>query len=148
MFVSEDNGDTWTSLGMNGYGVSTLMVNPSNSDVYVGTKEGAVYKMNGIENPTGVENENGIPTEFKLAQNYPNPFNPSTTIEFAVPVAGRFNVTVYDVIGREVAILMDNEVSAGNYKVTFDASRLASGIYIYRLVGNNVNITKKMMLIK
>jgi len=148
VFVSSDNGDTWTALGMNGFGVSTLMVNPSTSDVYVGTKEGAVYKMNGLNGATAVDNVNEIPTEFKLAQNYPNPFNPSTTIEFAVPAAGSFNVKVYDVIGREVATLMDKDVNAGNYKVTFDASRLASGIYIYRLVGNNVNITKKMMLIK
>ncbi|OGU78773.1 MAG: hypothetical protein A2279_04070 [Stygiobacter sp. RIFOXYA12_FULL_38_9] len=89
-----------------------------------------------------------MPTEFKLAQNYPNPFNPSTTIEFAIPVSGNYALKVYDVLGQEIASLIDKDLNAGIHKVSFDASKLSSGMYIYRLVGNNVNITKKMMLTK
>ena len=97
---------------------------------------------------TGVENESGLPKEFKLAQNYPNPFNPSTVIEFSIPVSGTYSLVVYDIIGQEVTTLVSGTMSAGYHRVNFDASRLASGMYIYRLVGNNVNITKKMLLTK
>lgn len=114
---------------------------------YKGNAQRTGGQLKGYSPPTS-QKDFSHELNFSLEQNYPNPFNPSTTIEFAVPAAGSFNVKVYDVIGREVATLMDKDVNAGNYKVTFDASRLASGIYIYRLVGNNVNITKKMMLIK
>jgi len=83
-----------------------------------------------------------------LDQNYPNPFNPTTTIQFALPQAGQYRLKVYSVLGEEVAELLNNEFDAGIHKVTFDASRLSSGMYIYRLTGNNVNITKKMLLMK
>ena len=95
-----------------------------------------------------VESENIIPDEFDLKQNYPNPFNPSTTIEFAVKESGNYSLKVYDMLGQEVATLINNNINAGAYKVKFDASKLSSGIYIYRLVGNNVNLTKKMILTK
>ncbi|MEK6551921.1 MAG: T9SS type A sorting domain-containing protein, partial [Bacteroidota bacterium] len=89
-----------------------------------------------------------LPTEFKLAQNYPNPFNPSTTIEFTVPQNGRYNLSVYNVLGQLVNVLADDEYPTGYYKVTFDANRLARGMYIYKLSGNNINIVKKMLLVK
>jgi len=92
--------------------------------------------------------EYSIPKEFKLEQNYPNPFNPSTTIEFTIPQNGRYNLSVYNVLGQLVNLLSDDEYLSGYYKVNFDATRLASGMYIYRLSGSNVNILKKMMLIK
>jgi hypothetical protein len=83
-----------------------------------------------------------------LEQNYPNPFNPTTTIQFALPQGGMYKLKVYSVLGEEVAELINNELSAGIHKVSFDASRLSSGMYIYRLTGNNVTITKKMLLMK
>ncbi|MHB9039384.1 MAG: choice-of-anchor A family protein, partial [Melioribacteraceae bacterium] len=148
VFVSSDNGATWTSLGMSGNGVSSMMVNPNSSDVYVGTKEGKVFAITSSNSITAVEDNAVVPTEFKLAQNYPNPFNPTTTIEFAVPKAGVYSLKVYNVLGEEVANLVDNQLSVGQHKVNFDASRLASGMYIYRLSGSNVNISKKMILMK
>lgn len=148
VYMSSDNGNTWTSLGMSGYGVSAMMVNPSSDDVYVGTKEGQVYKISGSNNVTGVGDNFVTPTEYKLAQNYPNPFNPSTTIEFVVPQAGMYSLKVYNTLGQEVANLVENELAAGLHKVTFDASRFASGMYIYKLSGNNVNVSKKMILMK
>ena len=148
VYTSSDNGSTWTSLGMSGYGVSAMMVNPSSDDVYVGTKEGQVYKISGSNSATGVGDNFAAPTEYKLAQNYPNPFNPSTTIEFVVPNAGMYSLKVYNTLGQEVANLVENELTSGIHKVTFDASRLASGMYIYKLSGNNVNVSKKMILMK
>ncbi len=148
VFVSSDNGDTWTAVGLSGSNVSSLVVSPNSGDVYAGTKDGVMYKISGNQNTTDVDDINGLPTEFSLSQNYPNPFNPSTTIEFAVKEAGNYSLKVYDMLGQEVATLINNNFNAGTYKVNFDASKLSSGIYIYRLIGNNVNLTKKMILTK
>ncbi|HKK26374.1 MAG TPA: T9SS type A sorting domain-containing protein, partial [Gracilimonas sp.] len=89
-----------------------------------------------------------IPTDFSLKQNYPNPFNPTTVINYSVPVMVEVNLTVYDMLGKRVTTLVNENKSPGRYSVTFDASSLSSGIYIYRLnVGSEV-ITKRMTLIK
>ncbi len=96
----------------------------------------------------GVEEEPGVATEYMLAQNYPNPFNPATKISYAIPQSGFVNLTIYDAIGREVAVLVNKSQSAGNYTVNFNATNLNSGVYFYKLkTGNNI-IVKKMMLLK
>jgi len=95
-----------------------------------------------------VEDLNLVATTFSLEQNYPNPFNPTTSIQFAVPSAGKYSLKVFNLLGQEVANLIDQELSTGIFKANFDAGNLSSGIYLYRLSGNNVNITKKMMLLK
>lgn len=92
-------------------------------------------------------NEN-IPSKFMLNQNYPNPFNPATTIKFAVPVAGLIKLSVYDILGREIGILANENLTAGTYSVNWDASNFPSGIYFYRLEGSDFAETKKMILIK
>ncbi|MFZ1977221.1 MAG: T9SS type A sorting domain-containing protein [Bacteroidota bacterium] len=106
---------------------------------------------------TGVrENQKQAPTHYSLEQNYPNPFNPSTVITFSVGTYGHTSLRVYDMLGREVATLINQEISAGTYNVKFDASKLSSGVYFYRLVSNAVSsgssdsyiLTKKMILIK
>tara|TARA_R110002124_G_scaffold240363_1_gene405557 strand:- start:52 stop:9615 length:9564 start_codon:yes stop_codon:yes gene_type:complete len=97
----------------------------------------------------GTENELGIPNEVELYQNYPNPFNPTSIIRFGVPEQSKVKLEVFDILGRKVATLLNNEVKpAGRYNLTFFGDNLASGIYLYRLsVGNKV-IVKKMTLIK
>jgi hypothetical protein len=95
------------------------------------------------------EEEGTLPNNFSLSQNYPNPFNPTTKISFQIPEAGNYSVKVFDILGKEVETLVNNEqLSAGKYNVTFNAKNLASGTYIYRLTGNNVNLTNKMLLVK
>ena len=98
----------------------------------------------------GVEVEIGLaPREFTLSQNYPNPFNPTTTIEFTLPEDGRVVLKVYDLTGREVATLVDEERIAGVYQqAVFDASPLASGMYFARLQMNGMQLLKKMVLVK
>jgi hypothetical protein len=99
--------------------------------------------------PTAVLNEAGIsPNKYELAQNYPNPFNPSTTIKFSIPESGNVKVTVYDAIGRVVALLTNNFYQSGNYKIEWNASSYASGIYFYRLEAKSFNMVRKMVLIK
>ncbi|MBW7888725.1 MAG: T9SS type A sorting domain-containing protein [Bacteroidetes bacterium] len=89
-----------------------------------------------------------VPEKFTLEQNYPNPFNPATTIRYSVPSMQKIELKVYDLLGREVQTLVNELQSQGNYEVRFDASTLASGIYIYRLQSGSFVTTKKMMLIK
>jgi hypothetical protein len=88
------------------------------------------------------------PVEFSLDQNYPNPFNPSTTINYSIPEAGNVEMKVYDILGNEVATLVNEAKAPGIYSAVFDASSLASGIYIYKLKTNNFLQTKKMILMK
>jgi hypothetical protein len=89
-----------------------------------------------------------IPLRFELSQNYPNPFNPTTVIKFATPKAGMVNLAVYNLLGQKVAELINREVSAGYHNVTFDASKLSSGIYIYKLNAGKFTASKKLMLLK
>jgi hypothetical protein len=94
-----------------------------------------------------------IPTRYALEQNYPNPFNPSTMIRYALPEGGPVKLTVYDVAGREVALLVDEVQPAGTYEVRFDAAAvrrggLASGVYFYRVHAGTFNVTRKMLLVK
>lgn len=89
-----------------------------------------------------------IPTKYDLAQNYPNPFNPSTKISFSLPQADVVTLKIYDILGSEVATLVNGKMEAGKYEINFDASNLPSGAYIYRIQTNNFQSTKKMMLLK
>ena len=91
---------------------------------------------------------NGVVSSYQLTQNYPNPFNPVTAIQYAIPEAGFVQIKIYNIIGQEVASLVNMEQSAGNYKVLFDASKLSSGVYLYQINVNNYQQTKKMMLMK
>ncbi|MTI87262.1 MAG: T9SS type A sorting domain-containing protein [Balneolaceae bacterium] len=94
------------------------------------------------------ETEGGVPAEFTLKQNYPNPFNPTTQIAFDLPKASKVRLTVFDMLGRKVSTLVNERMSAGSQVVEFDASRLSSGMYIYRIDAGTFTSTKKMMLIK
>lgn len=100
--------------------------------------------------PVSVEKENDVvPAQFFVDQNYPNPFNPSTQIKFGITEAANVNLTVYDALGREVAILVSNEyLNAGSYNIKFNASNLASGIYIYKLTAGTNSVSRKMQLLK
>lgn len=89
-----------------------------------------------------------MPTQYELSQNYPNPFNPTTTIKFSVPVEGMVSLKVYNVVGEEVETLLDAYKGAGSYEVSFDASKLSSGVYMYTLRTEKMSFTKKMILVK
>jgi hypothetical protein len=104
-----------------------------------------------VQNETTSDGSRGaldIPREFRLEQNYPNPFNPATHIAYAVPMAGNVLLKVYDILGREVATLVNEQKQPGNYSAQFHGSRLASGVYIYRLTAGRFVETKKMLLTK
>ena len=109
-----------------------------------------------VQDITSVETEANAPTAFSLSQNYPNPFNPTTTINYVIARSKAtrqshelsVRLTVYDILGRKIATLVNKQQAPGNYSVKFDAGKLSSGIYYYRLQSGNFSVTKKMILMK
>ncbi|MFA7361469.1 MAG: T9SS type A sorting domain-containing protein [Candidatus Kapaibacterium sp.] len=97
---------------------------------------------------TGLQQIGEIPISYSLSQNYPNPFNPVTKINFSLPLNNLVQIKVYDVTGKEVAELLNNNLNAGEYSVSFDASKLTSGVYFYKLSSGSFTDVKKMLLIK
>ena len=128
----------------------------SRGNYWVGYNNGyiAVYNPDGVDGITVVEPKaKQNPQKFILSQNYPNPFNPSTTIKYSIPnveTHGHASVQlkVYDVLGREVATLVNEQQSPGNYEVQFDASDLTSGIYFYQLRSGSFIESRKMILLR
>jgi hypothetical protein len=98
---------------------------------------------------TGIDDEASLPIDYTLAQNFPNPFNPSTKIQYALPIEGSVTLKVFNILGQEVITLINNKlVSAGRHEITFNASHLPSGIYLYRIQTNGFVQVKKMILMK
>ena len=128
-----------------------LISSPSNLKQTASESESAVYSIT-IEPDVITSVDDGqvdVPNEVELQQNFPNPFNPSTTIQYALPEQAQVNLTVYDMLGQQVATLLSGQVqSAGSHSVNFDASNLSSGMYIYRLQAGSQSITRKMILLK
>ncbi len=156
---------TWTAPAITGTGFQVAGYNNTASPLFTGARmdEFRVYNRaldqteitatwNKAELPgclVGVEPVNNqIPSTYSLSQNYPNPFNPTTNIKFSLPATGNVKLVVFDMLGREVATLVNEVRTAGNYVVDFDASALASGVYFYRLESANFTQTKKMLLVK
>jgi D-alanyl-D-alanine carboxypeptidase len=98
---------------------------------------------------TGISNsESSLPAEYSLSQNYPNPFNPLTKISYTIPVASEVSLKVYNVLGKEVATLVNQSQNPGNYEVEFNAETLSTGVYFYTLTAGNRFLTKKLLLLK
>ena len=114
--------------------------------IYVAASDG-VWRGLTNEVTTGIEN-NEIPVSYKLQQNYPNPFNPTTTISYALPKTGYVTLKIYDTAGREVAQLVNQELSAGRHSVSFNGKDLSSGVYFYRIISGEFIQTKKLILLK
>jgi len=107
------------------------------------------YQSNFYDNILPVEGELIlIADNFKLFQNYPNPFNPSTRISYQIPQQKFVTIKVYDILSNEIAVLVNEEKSAGSYEIEFHASSLPSGVYFYQLIAGNFVETKKMILLK
>jgi carboxypeptidase T len=101
-----------------------------------------------VTHPTAVREDEPIPTTFALLQNYPNPFNPSTTFSFDIPYPSFAVLTIYNILGQEVAVLVNEEMNPGRYRVTWDAIGLSSGVYVYKLQAGSFTDTKKLLLVR
>jgi len=95
-----------------------------------------------------VENETGSPSDFYLSQNYPNPFNPVTNVKYSIPQSSFVSIKIYDILGNEVATLINEEKPAGEYEIKFNGDNLSSGVYFYRLETNEFQKTLSMVLMK
>ena len=131
-------------------GTTYILVNTAYSTtLYTGEWKDSVYGPGIINIITTVEQiGNTVPTEYKMSQNYPNPFNPITRINFAIPKSGLVTMKLYDILGREMMILVNEVMTPGDYKVEVNGETLASGVYFYRLETKGFTDIKKMMLIK
>lgn len=116
--------------------------------LYAITLQNKIWKRNLPGFITDVEDLNFTPHSFQLDQNYPNPFNPATSIEYRIGSSEYVTLKVYDILGREVATLVNEEKPAGKYDIEFDGSKLSSGIYFFRLKAGNLIETKKMVLLR
>ncbi|MCC7159354.1 MAG: T9SS type A sorting domain-containing protein [Ignavibacteria bacterium] len=163
--ASSDGGTNWSAdllLSQPGLFGSAFNASIGISDsaahiVWNDNKDGnqeIYYKRNIFSFPVGITNNNSdFPAEFSLSQNYPNPFNPSTTINFQIPADGKrhaFNtqLIVYDIMGKEVKVLVNKLMQPGNYSIDFDGSSIASGMYFYRITSGEFSDTKKLVLVK
>jgi len=144
-----DGGTTWTSQSN---GMSETLYGVSFSDSDNGTAVGRFGRIVRTTNGgiTFVEEDEieEIPTDYTLSQNYPNPFNPTTTIKYSIAKSGLIILALYNLVGEEVSVLVSGQLNAGFYEIEFDATRLPSGIYFYRLQAGNFVETKKMVLMK
>jgi len=152
VFISRDNGNTWNnySSGLNATQVRCIVLD-ENDFALVGTAASGVYRS--VNSTVDIrESENIIVTSFDLFQNYPNPFNPSTKISWQSPVGSQQTIKVFDVLGNEIATLVDEYKPAGRYEVEFQSAvgnrQLASGIYFYQLRAGEYTSVKKMILIR
>ena len=150
LFFSNDTGKTWIEILVDTTELKgrDIVFTDSNNG-WILCDSGKVYKSSTGGIPTDVDEiDFSVPDQFSLSQNYPNPFNPSTKISWQSPVSGHQTLKVYDVLGKEVAALVNEFRYASSYTIDFNASSLSSGIYFYKLQAGSFVQTKKMILIK
>jgi len=149
VFMTSNWGVSWIELadGLPNTVAMDFDYNLSGNKIRIGTHGRSVYEISGyLTNIVNYNNE--IPRNFELGQNYPNPFNPNTRIKFSIINKGFVNLEVYNILGKKVNQLVNNNLDAGSYEINFDGSNLPSGIYIYKLTTNNFSQAKNMTLIK
>ena len=152
VFLSTNNGTSWTAVNHGLTNTSVLSLAVSGTNIFAGTWGNDIFEaaISDLLNYTDIgptKTENTAQSYF-LFQNYPNPFNPSTMINYSVPKSSMVTIKVYDVRGREVEKLVNEEKPAGIYSINFNASDLSSGVYFYKMQAGNFVETKKLILLK
>jgi len=150
ILISTNSGTSWllqngiTEINLNGVSM------PSDNIWYITGDSATVLRTTTSGNLTGINYSNffNIPDKFTLSQNYPNPFNPATKIKFDIKEPGLVKLTVYDLLGRAVATLLNENLTAGSYEKGFDGSKLTSGVYFYKLEAGDYTEVRKMTLVK
>jgi hypothetical protein len=154
IYTTTNRGNLWTLMegsenleiiSSDGDQYDNLFIDSTTQKLYIGTTQG-LYQYDLL---VSIEDEKeNIPNDFVLYQNYPNPFNPTTVIGYQLPAGGFVKLTIYDQLGREITTLVNKVQNAGSYKINFNGSSLASGIYFYKLTSGAVSFTRKMLLLK
>ena len=141
-------GITDTSLVVSGLQANTFHFWKVRANNFYGTSNWSTAWRFKTINPSGIDDEELNPTNYALEQNYPNPFNPTTNFRFKISEAGFTTLKIYNLLGQEVAVIVNEYMNPGTYDIDFNASELASGIYFYRIRVNDYSSSKKMILMK
>ena len=150
VFLYDPLSHSWIRDGMPSAEITTFAVSPYDGEVFVAASGKGLYRRSFASTVTGIEDRyvKEVPDVFALEQNYPNPFNPQTTIQFSLPEVSEVRLVVYDVLGRQVRMLVQGVLSHGTHQHTFDAADLANGMYFYQLESAGQTLTKTMILLK
>jgi len=149
VYLSTNNGTIWIGKNQGFYPIPWVLgLLITNNYIFAGTYEESVWRRP-LSDFIGIQNiSTEIPDKYSLSQNYPNPFNPSTNIKFELPKSNYVTLKIYDALGRETATLVNEKLAPGTYEVDWNGSNYSSGVYFYRLITDNFNETKKMLMIK
>jgi photosystem II stability/assembly factor-like uncharacterized protein len=149
VFLSTDNGTNWTAVNTGLTDAAIISLVAAGTNLFAGTYSSGVWRRSLSEMITFVPQlSSELPATFELGQNYPNPFNPSTTIEYALLARAHVTLTVYNLLGQAVAMLVDEVQEAGHSSVAFNAEGLPSGVYLYELKAGDLVETKRMLLLR
>jgi photosystem II stability/assembly factor-like uncharacterized protein len=149
VFASTDEGKSWAQIAANLNNQDVIRIYSIGNYIYVSLGYyGGVWRRPLSEVVTATEQRNNLVVHFYLQQNYPNPFNPTTTINYSIPKESLVTIKVYDLLGREIKTLVNEDRPAGKYSVNFNANNLSSGIYLYTIKAGSFVQTKKMVLLK
>ena len=148
IYLSTDDGASWSSIGANLANDHILSIAIDDDILYVGTSGGGVWRCQITQLLTGVKTQSLLPLDFLIWQNFPNPFNPSTMIRYQIPSSARVSIRIYNLLGQELANLVDEQKQPGVYSLEWNASNFPSGIYFYQLRAGSIIQTRKMLLIK
>ncbi len=152
VYCSIDAGKSWYHFnkGLRTRAVQKLAITKDGKYLYAGTQGEGVFrlKLEKITTPISIEDKNNFPSSYELYQNFPNPFNPTSRIKFSLPKSVFTKLSIYDILGREVKSLINQEIYAGYHEIEFNFIGLSSGIYFYRIQAGEFIQTKKMILLK
>jgi hypothetical protein len=144
VYQSTDNGGNWSVMNT-GYTNEVRCLIKKDNYLYAGTFGDGVYRY---PVTASAVSDVHVPSSFAIEQNYPNPFNPLTQIEFSIPQSSHVTLKVYDVLGKEIATLVNSEKEIGTYTTTWNAQNCPSGVYFYRLTAGSYTLTKKLLLMR
>lgn len=147
--INKEGNTTWKFNSQSKINFSTPPVIGKDNMLYIGSADSSLYAIGQSDSSSvDVPLRDDLPNKVSLKQNYPNPFNPTTTIKYSLPEATEVKLTVYNLLGQQVAELVDTRKQTGTYTVTFDAGQLSSGVYIYKLQTESFSKSRKMLLLK
>ncbi|MDP4116180.1 MAG: T9SS type A sorting domain-containing protein, partial [Bacteroidota bacterium] len=147
IFESDNNGGTWaqSNNGLANVAVVDLDFRSSDKKLFAATHGRGMFVTSIV---TGINDGKLSEMKYQLNQNYPNPFNPETQITYTLPEQNKVTLTIYDSNGKRVAELVNGQQAAGNYNIKWNANKVSSGVYFYQLKAGDMNIVKKMVLLK
>jgi photosystem II stability/assembly factor-like uncharacterized protein len=143
---STDMSETWEQVGGGVGGELMSIAVDDDGYIYAGTDQAGLYRSSGPATSVVAKDLRNVPGAFALFQNYPNPFNPTTVIRCELPLDGRVTIDVFDILGRQVAVLLDGRKEAGTYDVTWNAGSFPSGVYFCRMTAGGFVLSRKLLL--